>query len=104
MGDSSRFFAVLVAEGVSDPFSYPGLSYTATLTSPASTQYGLFVYPGDCAYSPTPGAGDPARVHDSWSDTPFLDDDTWIIVEVRYLSGGACGPAEQWTLTVQGHT
>jgi hypothetical protein len=24
--------------------------------------------------------------------------------EVRYISGEACNPAPEWTLTVQGHT
>jgi hypothetical protein len=89
---------------VSDPFSYPDLSYTATLVSPASTQYELFVYPdADCTYGNI-ATGSPPSYHDSWSDTPFIDDSLWIIVEVRYLSGGACGPNEQWVLTVRGHT
>jgi hypothetical protein len=31
------------------------------------------------------------------------DDTRWITLEVRYISGEVC-PANQWTLTVQGHT
>jgi hypothetical protein len=94
---------------VSSLFSYPGLSYTATLTSPPGTSYGLFVYTGDssgptCFASVKQGTGNPAVVHDSWGDTPAIDDTTWITIEVRYLSGSACGPSDDWTLTVEGNT
>jgi hypothetical protein len=94
---------------VSSLFDYPDLSYTATLQSPAGTSYGLFVYTGDgsgptCFASAQQGTGNPAKVSDSWGDTPVLDDGTWLTVEVRYLSGNACGPSDKWTLTVKGHT
>lgn len=108
-GTTSKWFSVLVEEAVSDPFDYPDLSYTATLTSPPGATYGLFVYPGNssgptCFAGAQQGTGNPAKVSDSWGDTPVLDDSTWITIEVRHLSGNACTPSDQWTLKVQGHT
>lgn len=107
-GETSAWFNVLVEEAVSSILDYPGLSYTVTLASPASTSYGLFVYTGGgsptCFGAAKQGTGSPATVHDSWSDSIGIDDSTWITIEVRYLSGGACGPSDQWTLTVAGHT
>jgi hypothetical protein len=108
-GNTSAWFDVEVMEAVSSLLSYPQLSYTVTLVSPPGTLYGLFVYPGtgsgpSCFAQAKHGSGNPATVSDTWSDTPVVDDSTWITVEVRYLSGGACGPSDLWTLTVAGHT
>lgn len=107
-GDSSRWFKIQVVEAVSSIIDFPSLSYTATLTSPPSTSYGLFVYTGDdfaptCS-GPKQGTGNPAVVTDSWGDTLTVDDTTWLTLEVRYLSGGACGPSNEWTLTIEGNT
>jgi hypothetical protein len=32
------------------------------------------------------------------------DDHRHLSIEVKYVSGTACGAAAQWTLTVTGHT
>ncbi|APR77510.1 Hypothetical protein A7982_02857 [Minicystis rosea] len=108
-GDTSRWLKVQVVESVSSIFDFPSLSYTATLTSPPSTSYGLFVYMGDdvsatCSGSAKQGIGNPAIVTDSWGDTLTVDDTTWLTLEVRYLSGGACGPSNEWTLNIEGNT
>lgn len=108
-GNTSRWFKVEVVESVSSIIDYPSLSYTATLTSPPGASYGLFVYTGGtsgptCFAAVKQGAGNPAVVSDSWGDTLASDDTTWITVEVRHLSGDACGPSDQWTLTVEGNT
>jgi len=108
-GDTSKWFTVEVMEAVSSLISYPQLSYTVTLVSPPGTLYGLFVYPGTgsgptCFAQVKQGSGNPATVSDTWSDTPVIDDSKWITVEVRWLSGDACGPSDLWHLTVAGHT
>ena len=108
-GKTSKWFNLFVEEAVSALFEYPDIKYRATLTSPPSAQYGLFVYTGDatapsCFDSAVQGTGNPAVVTDAWSDTPVLDDGLWITLEVRHLSGNACGPNDLWTLTVQGNT
>jgi hypothetical protein len=108
-GNTSHWYSVDVQEQVSSFTSYPQLSYTVTLASPPGTSYGLFVYEGDgsgptCFAAAMPGTGNPATVTDAWSDTPIADDSRWITIEVRYLSGEACGPSDLWTLAVEGHT
>jgi hypothetical protein len=108
-GNTSRWLTLEVVEAVSSIIDFPSLSYTATLTSPPGTSYGLFVYTGDssgpsCFSAAKQGTGNPAVVTDSWGDTLGVDDTTWITLEVRYLSGGACGPNDEWTLTVEGNT
>ena len=108
-GKTSKWFNLFVEEAVSALFEYPDIKYRATLTSPPGAQYGLFVYTGDatapsCFDSAVQGTGSPAVVTDAWSDTPILDDGLWITLEVRHLSGNACGPNDLWTLTVQGNT
>ena len=108
-GETSEWFDIEVLEAVSSIISFPQLSYTATLVPPAGTSYGLFVYTGNksgpkCTATPVEGTGTPLAVTDTWSDTPTVDDSRWISIEVRYLSGTACGPTDLWTLTVEGHT
>lgn len=108
-GTTSRWFKVLVEEVVSDLFDYPRLSYTVTLASPPETSYGLFVYTGTetmatCTAGMKQGTGVPESVSDTWGDALGIDDSTWLTIEVRYLSGGACGPSDEWHLIVRGHT
>ncbi len=106
-GQTSAWYKLYVEETVSDIFDYPSLSFSADLQSPAGVSYGLFIYPGDDS-SPscsggTPGSGTPpSSYYADWGDNPGSDDSTWFTLEVRYLSGGACGADAQWTLTIQG--
>jgi hypothetical protein len=94
---------------VSSIIDFPSLSYRATLTSPPGASYGLFVYTGDssgptCFGATKQGTGNPAVVTDSWGDSIGSDDTTWLTLEVRHLSGNACGPSDQWNLTIEGNT
>lgn len=108
-GTTSKWFRIFVAEGVSSIISYPALSYTVTLASPPSTKYDLYVYDGDgnapdCLGNAKKGVGTPESVSDKWGDSVGSDDGKWIAIEVRYVSGDACGPGDTWNLTVEGHT
>jgi hypothetical protein len=47
--------------------------------------------------------GVPEAITAQWDDTNG-NDDRWVTLEVRYVSGQACGGAAKWTLTVAGHT
>jgi hypothetical protein len=105
-GTTSAWFKVLVTEGSN--FSN-GLSYTASLVSPPGFLFELFAYEGDgsvpdCLAEALLAVGSPPSVSGSWSDTFNFDDQRWISLEVRYISGQGCDPAPEWTLTVQGHT
>lgn len=107
-GTTSKWFKVQVNEAVSSIISFPQLSYTATLAAPAGMDFDLFEYDGttatpSCAGNPKHAMGNPESVSDVWGDTLNSDDTRWITLEVRYVSGEIC-PADQWILTVQGHT
>ena len=107
-GTTSKWFKVLVNEAVSSIISFPQLSYTATLASPAGMDFDLFEYDGttstpSCAGNPKHAMGNPESVSDTWGDTLNSDDTRWITLEVRYIAGEMC-PSDQWTLTVKGHT
>jgi hypothetical protein len=107
-GTTSKWFKVQVNEAVSSIISFPQLSYTATLASPAGMDFDLFEYDGttatpSCGGNPKHAMGNPESVSDAWGDTLNSDDTRWITLEVRYISGEMC-PSDQWTLTVKGHT
>lgn len=106
-GRTSAWFDIFVADTATFGFDWQ-LSYTATLESPPGTSYGLFIYTGDgsgpnCSATPIEGTGDPPSVSDAWADSFSADDSRWLSVEVRYLSGNACGPSDLWTLTMAGN-
>jgi hypothetical protein len=107
-GTTSKWFKVLVNEAVSSVISFPQLSYTASLVSPAGMDFDLFVYDGttstpSCSGNPTHATGNPESASETWGDTLNSDDTKWLTLEVRYISGDMC-PSDQWVLTVKGHT
>jgi|HubBroStandDraft_6_1064221.scaffolds.fasta_scaffold345013_3 hypothetical protein len=108
-GTTSQWFKVLVND-VHEYFSSPPDSFTATLTSPPGMRFDLYAYEGtiggtmtDCDAPAIHPMGDPETISDQW---PGSDGTTnrWLVFEVRYISGTACGSAAQWTLTVAGNT
>ena len=114
MGDSSGWFLIEVQER-SGSIIESDLSYTVTLTSPPGMDYDVIVYQGpqdgppDCNATPRVGvgAGSVETVHDSWDDDQGFggeDDDVWLSIEVRHVSGTDCGAQAQWTLSIQGNT
>jgi len=87
------------------------LSYRVILTSPANVDYDLAVHQGsqdgpvDCNANAKPGVamGLDKVVTDGWDDDQGLggeDDDVWLAIEVRHLSGTDCDA--EWTLTIEG--
>ncbi len=108
-GVGSMWFKIYVEESVSSIIDFPPLSYTATLQSPAGMDYDLYIYTGDdkgidCQDSPNKGSGTPEKIKQQWGDTIAVEDGTWLSIEVRYVSGSACGPADNWTFTIKGNT
>jgi hypothetical protein len=106
-GTTSKWFKLNVQETVNSPFTFPPLSYTATLTSPAGMNFDLYIYDGDstgpnCMANPAKADGDPDAFSEKWNDTVGSDDTKWIVLEVRYASGTDCSGS--WSLTVQGDT
>lgn len=117
-GTTSQWLTIRIVETEFDPVSRDEepLSYTATLKSPPGMVFDLFVQEGPndggavCNAAPVmgTGAGDTKTVVSTWNDNISFGDDKddhrYLSIEVRYVSGTACGPAAQWTLTVAGHT
>jgi hypothetical protein len=111
-GDSSKWFKVHIQEQDSS-ISETDLSYTVSLVSPPGMDYNLKVHQGpqdgnpDCSVPPLNGSGNPESVSGSWDDDQGFggeDDSVWLNIEVEYVSGSACGPNAEWTLTVAGNT
>jgi len=113
-GNTSKWFKVHIIEA-SSSISEADLSYTVTLTSPPGMDYDLFVHqsdqdePQDCNVSPKIGQplGGNEVVSDAWDDDQGFggeDDPVWLSIEVRHVSGGECGPGDNWTLVVEGDT
>ncbi|MFO0757942.1 MAG: hypothetical protein U0359_15705 [Byssovorax sp.] len=105
-GVTSKWFKVLIV----DTNSIGGnVSYKATLVSPPGMDFDLFSYSGDntgidCLTNAVHAMGDPEFVTDAWNDAFASDNNKWVSLEVRYISGSACGNDAKWTLTVEGHT
>jgi hypothetical protein len=91
-----------------------GMSFTATLQSPAGANFDLYVYRGveggatGCngfaQQSASPGPQDAVSM--SWGEgvaANGLDDGVWVAVEIR-AKDDMCAPPQEWTLTVEGNT
>ena len=113
-GQTSQWLKIKVEEQVSSIFP-EDLSYTATLSWPASMAYDLYIQEGPKGGGPDCGAGviqgqingSSASVHSKWPDKQGLggkDDSIWLCIEVHYVFGSDCGSGAEWTLNIQGHT
>jgi hypothetical protein len=104
-GTTSKWFKLRINEGsnfIND------MSYVVTLQSPPGMDFDLYEYVGDgmatnCLGDAIHAMGDPESVSDAWGDSIGTDNGRWISLEVRYISGSACGPGAKWTLTAEGH-
>jgi len=112
-GYQSAWYKVRVTEDDSDVFGIK-LSATIRLTSPAASNYDVFVYVNtgsdviECTTSSgtltTSGTAD--SVYVIWGEGSISngnDDGRTVSIEVRPISG-ACVPAEPWQLVVTGNT
>lgn len=112
-GFQAGWFSVRVTEDDSSVFGTK-LSMTAKLTSPAASNYDVFVYFNsgndaiECtsvsASGTSTGTLDSARI--SWGEGSVSngnDDGRTVSVEVRPISGG-CSSAAPWSLELQGDT
>ena len=110
-GTGSKWFKVQVQETSSSIFE-EDLAYAVTLTSPAGMDYDLYVRQGpqdgspDCNAAEKKGtlSGTTETVSDGWDDDQGIggeDDDVWLSVEVRHVSGDDCDA--KWSLTVKGN-
>lgn len=114
MGHQSAWFRVRVTEDHS-AVGGVALSMTARLTSPPGVDFDVFVYLNassdavEC--STTTGMpmtnGNVNQVYALWGELgPFSngsDDDRWVSIEVRPVSG-TCSPSATWQLVVEGNT
>ncbi|MBN1771023.1 MAG: hypothetical protein JXB32_07180 [Deltaproteobacteria bacterium] len=83
------------------------MSARITLTVPSDVDYDLYAYctGSGCSgsyLSSRLGTGSTETIDIRWDDTPILNDDRTVYVEVRFFSGGTPGCGE-WTLTVNGN-
>lgn len=106
-GTTARFVKVFVAETVGSVISFPDLKFAARLDNSPSMDFDLKVYVGDdephCDGQTVTATTEPAVVVGTWEDQLNNDDGRWIIFEVAYVGGTACGSAAEWTLTIAGN-
>jgi len=90
-----------------DSIGGSSLSMRATLTSPPGTNYDLFIHTkkgGGCgvvAKSSTNITGTDS-IYYSQPDVIVGDDDYYVLMEVRHISGD-CTPTAKWRLLVEGN-
>jgi hypothetical protein len=113
-GYQSAWYKVRVTENDSGVFGV-AMSFTATLTSPASANYDLYVYVNtgsDVVECTTPNGtatrnGTVASRRILWGETGTfsngVDDSRTVSIEVR-PTATTCAPAQPWQLVVQGNT
>lgn len=111
-GSSSEWFTVRITEDDSGTFGSP-LKARLTLSSPAGTNYDLYVYVPDsdtraCTTPTHTGVGSSADdvVNLDFGEQGLFangsDDSRTVSVEVRH-SSGPCDAAHKWTLTLRGN-
>ncbi|MBL8610227.1 MAG: hypothetical protein JNL38_23020 [Myxococcales bacterium] len=111
-GTSSEWFTVRITEDDSGTFGSP-LKARLTLSSPAGTNYDLYVYVPDsdtraCTTPTHTGIGSSADdvVNLDFGEQGLFangsDDSRTVSVEVRH-SSGPCDAAHKWTLTLRGN-
>ncbi len=113
MGHQSAWFRVRVTEDYSNILYGRSLRAAAKLTSPPGVDFDVFVYVNlgsdaiECANSigakTTNGTTD--QILTEWgegADPNGNDDDRWMSIEVRPVSG-ACAPGATWQLEVEGN-
>lgn len=97
-GTTSHFFKVIIGE---DTDADIPLWMTATLTSPASANYDLYVYTETCAtpkkYSKSTTGNDVAQI-----SIPAATGDSYAVIEVRAVTS-QCTATDKWTLKVEGN-
>ncbi len=97
-----------------DSVSGSGMSFTATLISPAGANFDLYVYrgveggPSGCNGfgQQSVGAGPQDQVTMTWGEGGVangVDDGVWVAVEIR-AKNDMCAPPQEWMLTVAGNT
>lgn len=110
-GVGAKWFKIHVEEDDGSVFE-EDMSYRVSLSSPASVNYDLRVYPSaeqsppNCNATPITGTGTPESVQQSWDDSQGIggeNDSIWVIIEIAHVSGDECAADDEWTLQVQGH-
>jgi hypothetical protein len=113
-GYQSAWYQVRMTEDDNGPFA-AAMSFTAQLTSPAATNYDLYIYintGSDVLECTTPNgsatkAGTMQSEHLTWGETGTFangsDDSRTLSIEVRAPATG-CSSAAQWQLQITGAT
>jgi len=115
MGTASEWLRIDLQEKDSSITATP-MKLTATLTSPAGTNFDLYAYlgsgPGSIVCTgakaqSTNGAGQTDTLSFEWGETGGglangTDDSATVMLEVRWIAG-TCGSTDQWTLSAHGH-
>lgn len=113
MGYQSAWFRVRVTENDSNPFGLT-LRVGAKITSPSGAAFDTFIYVNggsdvvECTTTTgtTTTAGNVKTVHAEWGEGTISngnDDGRFASIEVRPAAGAACGPAQTWSLEVEGN-
>lgn len=112
-GTTSKWYVITIEERASG-LSETDLSWRVSLESPAGMNYDLIVHEGpqdggiDCTggvYNGSPSGNAESCQHE-YDDDQGLggeDDTLHLAIEVRYVSGEACGVLDTWRLTIEGY-
>jgi hypothetical protein len=113
-GYTSEWLVIDVQEkDTSSPLAAP-MKLTATLTSPAGSNYDLYAYLGsatavECSTvktSSTNGAGQDDTISMTWGESGTFangaDDSAMVTLEIRYVSG-PCTTSANWSLSAHGN-
>jgi hypothetical protein len=112
-GTTSKWYTIRIEER-SSGISETDLSWRVSLTSPVGMNYDVIVHEGpqdggvDCNGTVYNGAlsGNAEVCSHEYDDDQGIggeDDSLWLAIEVRYVSGEACGVLDTWQLTIDGY-
>ncbi len=112
-GDTDTWVTLQVSENNSDVIGEQ-LTFTASLTSPAGSDFDLFVFRGNQGSATGCGGQQDNSTNAVGIDSVFMswgegalannaDDSAWVAIEIR-SKNGMCVQGAEWTLTVIGDT
>jgi hypothetical protein len=114
-GDKSQWLKVQTIENNNAPFSGQRMRLRATLTSPATTNFDLYVYLNVGGTAPectvvtgsSMATGTSDVVNIDWGETDGdiangSSDNALVTIEVRAATAATCAPGQTWSLEAKG--
>ncbi|MEM9697146.1 MAG: hypothetical protein AAGA56_31725 [Myxococcota bacterium] len=104
-GNRSEFVRLWVGE---DDEQQKRLGVRARLVTAPGVEFDLIVHEGgaenpSCEVAQTTVLDTDFEYFRQWEDNPVWGDGRWLVFEIVYAGGEACGADPQWVLTVEGN-